>query len=151
MSRVARSQAVKALARRLRSHPGLPGPLRKALAAAFMHPRPVRTVWRLSKIAGHDRSTLHRLFRRTALAESGVSLGMLLDAFLLIRAAELPALGRTWTGATIRLGIGEARLRRTSRYWWLEDRLAARELRAEPLIAAIEHRLGPPTGPWGTI
>ena len=136
-----RPESVRRLVRQFRNHPQLQPDLGPALAAALMSRTPVRTVWRLARIAGRHLSTLDRCFARTAIAARAIRLCMLVDALLLIRVAEMPATGRTWMSAAAHLGVGEKRLR-TACCFWFGRSIKAAALRTKDVVDVIEARLG---------
>lgn len=136
-----RAPCIGRLATQLRQNLGIHGHLGPAVAAALMNRTPVRTVKRLGRLSGCDVSTLHREFRSSTLARPGVTPRKLLVAFLLVRVAEMPPSGRTWTAAAAHLGVTESRLRSGCRYW-LGSSPAAATLAIDDVVGAIQAKLG---------
>jgi hypothetical protein len=102
-----------------------------------MNRAPVRSVNHLVRLSGISRTTLERQYASSILAPRRVSLKAILNAFLLIRTADLPLAGRTWLGAGLTLGVGEKRLRSAWAFWLDPGNAKAEQLRHRTIIEAI--------------
>lgn len=90
--------------------------LRDSLAHACRSPLPVTSVGALARMAGCDRSTLFRQWKRaTEGAAAPLRLEDFLDWILVLRAAGLRTPGRKWAAIAAELGVHEKTLARTAR------------------------------------
>jgi hypothetical protein len=90
----------------------LPPPLKVALACACRAERPIRSVSELSSLLGRNRKTLWRYWHGTSGATTTLRLEDFLDWILVVHAAHLKTVTRSWAQVASTLGTHEHTLAR---------------------------------------
>ncbi|MBV9109333.1 MAG: hypothetical protein JO306_08000 [Gemmatimonadetes bacterium] len=130
------------LADALRRNPRLSPRLRDALLQACTSPRPFRSVWKLSSVAGCDRRTLWRDWRAAMGEASPLRLEDVLHWIIFARAMEMKAPGQSWSDVAESVAVHAQTLARFARHF---TRRSLRGVTADPAgsLLALERALLP--------